>query len=787
MAQLAITTVQIVLLLAILMLLLLRRRGSSDETITRVAELRMLMERFDPTVREETRALRSEMSAEAQQARTENAADSRALREELLATVNSFGSQVSQGISDSRQEQAQAASQLRESVSAKLDRLISTVTGSNESLREALQSRGDALVQQVTGQLSEMRSEQSQAGAMLKESVQTALVALGGELRDTNKQLSLSVQERLGEATVKVGELTGSNEQKLETIRQLVATQLADLRTQQLHTGEQLTESVQSSFSRLSNDLRETDRQLNEAMQERLVVVANKIAELTAANERSQESSKGSNEILRETLQHRVDTLVQQVSAQFSEMRSEQSQTGGLLKESVQTALVALGGELRDTNKQLSLSVQERLGEASAKVSELTASNDQKLEVIRQHVASQLTDLRTQQVHSGEQLTESVQTSFGRLANDLRETSRQLSEAMQQRLIDVANKTAELAAANEKSQESLRGAVEERLQKLNESNSQKLEEIRQTVDEKLHSTLEKRLTDSFGLVTEQLGNVQRGLGEMKDLANGVGDLKRVLTNIKSRGGYGEVQLEMLIDQMLSPEQYVKNAHIGQGTQQTVEFAIKLPGQATGEPVLLPVDAKFPREAWDRLDDAQDRGDQEAVKQAREKLESTIRFAAKEISEKYVLPPTTTPFAVMFLPTEGLFAEVVRRAGLVDELQSKYRVTVAGPTTFAALLTSLQMGFRTLAIQKKGSEVWKVLAATKLEFEKFGGLMDRVEKNIGTVQNTLRDVGTRTRAISRTLKNVETVDLQPGEPTVLLGLADTPGADGDEPGPVALAS
>ena len=623
MIQLAIPAVQIVLLLAILLIMVLRRRGAADEAITRVAELRTLFERFDPTIREEMRAFRSEMSAQAQQARTEIAADSRALREELLATVNRFGSQVSQGLSDSRQEQAQAASQFRESVNAQLDRLTSTVTSSNDSLKTTLQSRVDALVTQLTGQLSEMRSEQTQAGGLLKDSLQAALVALGGDLRETNKQLSLVVQERLSEAGLKVGELTASNEQKLETVRQ--------------------------------------------------------------------------------------------------------------------------------------------------------------------HVANQLTDLRTQQAQSGEHLSESVQTSFGRLANDLRETSRQMNEALQQRLVDMGNKITELSAANETSQESLRGVVEERLQKLNESNSLKLEEMRQTVDEKLHATLEKRLTDSFGLVTEQLGNVQRGLGEMKDLASGVGDLKRVLTNIKSRGSYGEVQLEMLIDQILSPEQYVKNANIGVDTQRTIEIAIKLPGQATGEPVLLPVDAKFPREAWDRLDDAQDRGDQEAVKQAGEKLESAICFAAKEISDKYIVPPTTTPFAVMFLPTEGLFAEVVRRAGLMDELQSKYHVIVAGPTTFAALLTSLQMGFRTLAIQKKGSEVWKVLAATKLEFEKFGGLMDRVEKNIGTVQNTLRDVGTRTRAISRTLKNVETVDLKPGEPTTLLGLPDSLGPDGDEPGFIPPAS
>ena len=440
------------------------------------------------------------------------------------------------------------------------------------------------------------------------------------------------------------------SERILEKFGSQVSQVISDSRQEQAQAASQSRESVNTQFDRLTSTI------------------------------------TSSNESLKTALQNRVDALVQQVTGQLSEMRTEQGKSGGLLKDSVQVALVALGGELRETNKQLSLTVQERLGEAGVKVGELTTSNEQRLETIRQHVASQLTDLKTQQVQTGEHLTESVQTSFGRLANDLRETSRQLNEAMQQRLLDMANKIADLASANEKSQEALRGAVEEKLQKLNESNSQKLEEMRQTVDEKLHATLEKRLTDSFGLVTEQLGNVQRGLGEMKDLASGVGDLKRVLTNIKSRGGYGEVQLEMLIEQMLSPEQYVKNATVGKGT---VEFAIKLPGQATGESVLLPVDAKFPREAWERLEDAQDHADQDAIKQAREKLEGTVRLAAKEISGNYIAPPATTPFAVMFLPTEGLFAEVVRRAGLVDELQSKFRVVVRpDTTTLTALLTSL---------------------------------------------------------------------------------------------------
>jgi DNA recombination protein RmuC len=492
-------------------------------------------------------------------------------------------------------------------------------------------------------------------------------------------------------------------------------------------------------------------------------------AEISEQMQMSRKEAAAESRILREELVGVVNNFGGQVSEGVGESRREQGEAANRLQESVVTQFDRLTSTFTTCNEQLREVLQ---GRADALLGQVTG---------------QLVETRSEQSRGAIQLKDSVQTTLVALGGDLRGTNSQLSQNVQERLAEVTAKFTELSVATERNQEALRTTVEGRLDRLNESNSQKLEEMRQTVDEKLHSTLEKRLTDSFGLVTEQLGNVQRGLGEMKDLASGVGDLKRVLTNIKSRGGYGEVQLEMLLDQMLAPEQYVKNVKLREGTQQRVEFAIRLPGLGNGENVLLPIDAKFPRESWERLEDAHVRGDQEGVKQAGEKLEGAIRVAAKEIAEKYVQPPVTTNFAIMFLPTEGLFAEVVRRAGLMDELQTKYRVTVAGPTTFAALLTSLQMGFQTLAIQKKGSEVWKVLGATKLEFEKFGGLMDRVQKNIGTVQNTLRDVGTRTRAISRTLKNVDTADLKVADASALLARTGTPQLDDDERELAAQAS
>ncbi len=442
---------------------------------------------------------------------------------------------------------------------------------------------------------------------------------------------------------------------------------------------------------------------------------------------------------LREELAANVGRLGGQLNDNISEFRRDQVSAANQLRDGVSAQIDRLVNSTTESDQQLRDVMQEKFAG------------------LQEQVSDQLAEFRNHQGQTSEQLKESVQTNFSRLGSDLRETNKELSAKVQGSLVDLTGKIQELSDTNEQKQDALRQVVELRLDKLTESNTEKLEQMRQTVDEKLHTTLEKRLTDSFGLVTEQLGKVQLGLGEMKDLANGVGDLKRVLTNVKTRGGFGEVQLGLLLDQMLSPEQYVTNARIREDSQESVEYAIRMPGTQDGEPVLLPVDAKFPREAWERLEDAQSCGDQAAMKDAGNKLEAVIRTSAKTIKDKYVVPPTTTSFAVMFLPTEGLFAEVVRRPGLVDELQTTYHVCLAGPTTFAALLTSLQMGFRTLAIQKKGSEVWKLLAATKVEFEKFGGLMARVEKQVGTVQSTLKLVNSKTRTINRRLRGVEILD------------------------------
>ncbi len=326
-------------------------------------------------------------------------------------------------------------------------------------------------------------------------------------------------------------------------------------------------------------------------------------------------------------------------------------------------------------------------------------------------------------------------------------TLHQFGESLAQRLTALGEASTQRLAE-------LRSTVDERLKELQADNAGKLEEMRKTVDEKLHNTLEERLGQSFKLVSERLELVQRGLGEMQSLAAGVGDLKRVLTNVKTRGTWGEVQLGNLLEQILVAEQYAANVATRKGSADKVEYAIRLPGQDSGEQVWLPIDAKFPREDYERLIDAQERADIVGVDDAGRALEARIKAEARTIRDKYIDPPNTTDFALLFLPTEGLYAEVIRRPGLSELLQREYRVTIAGPTTLTALLNSLQMGFRTLAIQQRSSEVWNILGVVKTEFGKFGDVLDKVKKKLDEASNQIDATKVRTRAIARELRAVE---------------------------------
>ena len=365
----------------------------------------------------------------------------------------------------------------------------------------------------------------------------------------------------------------------------------------------------------------------------------------------------------------------------------------------------------------------------------------------RQESATAARGDREEQAQSLDRLTKALSAQVG-----------QLGTLQGQQLEAFAAQLARLTQSNEQRFEQLRLSIEARLGAMQADNASKLEEMRKTVDEKLHATLEQRLGDSFKLVSERLELVHKGLGEMQTLAAGVGDLKKVLTNVKTRGTWGEVQLEALLDQVLTAEQYEKNVITRPNSNERVEFAIRLPGREMGgsdkQPVWLPIDAKFPMEDYQRLIEAQERADPVAVELAAKALELRLRLEAKTIRDKYVEPPFTTDFAILYLPTEGLYAEALRRSGLADGLQRDFRISIAGPTTLAALLNSLQMGFRTLAIEKRSSEVWGVLGAIKTEFGKFGEALDATRKKLEQATKSIESAGVRTRQIERKLKGVE---------------------------------
>ncbi|WP_416445744.1 DNA recombination protein RmuC [Leucobacter sp. HNU] len=333
-----------------------------------------------------------------------------------------------------------------------------------------------------------------------------------------------------------------------------------------------------------------------------------------------------------------------------------------------------------------------------------------------------------------------------------------LRETLKSALDENAQRIQHLTETHVSKQAELQQTLREELEKLRQGNEAKLEKMRETVDEKLQGTLERRLGESFKLVSDRLEQVQKGLGEMQTLASDVGGLKRVLTNVKSRGSWGEVQLARQLEDMLTPEQYAENVAVRPGSAERVEFAIKLPGRGDDEtPVWLPIDSKFPQEDYERLLEAQEGGEKEQIEAASKVVERVILTQAKLIRDKYIEPPHSTDFAIMYLPTEGLFAEVIRRPGLASRLQNEYHITVAGPTVLMSLLNSLQLGFRTLAIEKRSSEVWQVLGAAKSEFQKYGQVWEKLEKQLQTAQNTVHQAGVRTRAVTRTLRSVETFE------------------------------
>ena len=423
---------------------------------------------------------------------------------------------------------------------------------------------------------------------------------------------------------------------------------------------------------------------------------------------------------------------------------------------------VAVSPELlRESSERLERELRDELGRSgSATRQELVQGLAQFQQALAQGLQGSNQSLAQQALAA----REAQDAAALRSAHNLTETMQRLAEGMREQLQAMSK-------GNDQRLAELRLTVEQRLTSIQQDNEKKLEQMRATVDEKLHATLEQRLGESFKQVAERLEQVHKGLGEMQNLARDVGSLNRVLTNVKTRGVFGEVQLAGLLEQVFTPEQYACNVATVPGSNERVEFAISLPGQRKdGQPLWLPIDAKFPREDYERLLDAQERADAPAADAAGKAIEARLRLEARSIRAKYVAPPHTTDFGILFVPTEGLYAEALRRPGLMESLQREFKVMLCGPTTLLATLTSLQMGFRTLALEKRSAEVWEVLGAVKTEFGKFGDVLAKARKKIEEAGSTLDAAEVRTRAMTRKLKDVEALPDDAAQQTLQLGLA-----------------
>ncbi|WP_194164350.1 DNA recombination protein RmuC [Lacisediminimonas profundi] len=444
----------------------------------------------------------------------------------------------------------------------------------------------------------------------------------------------------------------------------------------------------------------------------------------------------------------KISRLLQGQERTERELRSELQATAQGSRQEMGSTLAQFQQTLAAQMTSVATVQNNQIDSFSQQLVKLNESNAQHMETLRQTLAQQAQQARDEQ---GQALK--------RFSDTLQQTLTQMAESNARRMAEV------------------RATLEEKMRELQADNGKRLEEMRQTVDEKLHATLETRLGESFKIVSDRLEKVHQGLGEMQQLAIGVGDLKRVLTNVKTRGTWGEVQLAMLLEQLLTPEQYGVNVETVPGTNARVEFAIRLPGNDdSGTPVWMPIDAKFPKEQYERLVDAAERADSEGVAVFGRELERAVRVEARTIADKYLSPPLTTDFAILFLPTEGLYAEVMRRPGLTDELQRTCRVIVAGPSTLSALLSSLQMGFRTLALEKRSSEVWQVLGAVKTEFGKFGDVLAATKATLERAAKNIEQAETRSRQMARKLKTVEAMPADAAQR--LFGPADP--LDGFEP-------
>ena len=616
---------------------------------------------------------------------------------------------------------------------------VRAVVGERLSTVERGQER---IERSVRDEIVQSRAEASQQAAQLRD-----------ELRGTLKETGDSVDQRLDRFAAQLLELSTAVASRLEQFQQAMDARLHQSHVEQVAKLEQTAKVLGESATSLRSELTQTIKGFGDSISSRLAESSTThVTQLGEFGKRLDTFQKATDERLRNShLEH---------TAKLDQAKASLAESTATLRNELTQTMKGFGDSVDKRFAESNTSQLNQLAAFGVRLEKLTESNEKKLQEMRAELATTAAAQRAE-------MAASLKSLSGTLVDQVTGVASLLKKEM-----DVFSGTLlRLTETNEKRLNDLRTTVDAKLQAIQEDNAKRLETMRQTVDEKLQGTLEKRLGESFKFVGERLEAVQAGLGEMRTLASGVGDLKKVLSNVKVRGTWGEIQLGNLLAQVLAPEQFAANVSTKPQSSERVEFAIKFPGGDDGEEVLVPIDSKFPMEDYQRLVEASERGDPIGVEDCSRQLEHRIKLCAQDISSKYLNPPHTTDFGILFLPTEGLYAEVVRRNGLIETLQREFRVAVAGPTTLAAFLNSLQMGFKTLAIQKRSSEVWQILAAVKAEFGKFGEVIDAVDKKLTEASKKLGTVGTRSRAIERKLRDVQVLPAADAQAILLTGAAD----------------
>ncbi|MEW6370124.1 MAG: DNA recombination protein RmuC [Pseudomonadota bacterium] len=630
---------------------------------------------------------------------------------------------------------------------ADLNARLSLLEQASQGLVQAV-SRNEGGMQRIEQQLRGFTDATAVAMAASKSTLDEQLERTVGEARNGRAELNQAFQAfegRLGQQVAalstsigeRMAELLRTTTDSLETSRKLVDEKLGQTLEEARSGRVELTNAFSAFEGKLEQRFGSFDTSLGarfESLQ-------------TALTGRLDASSKALMDLLTQAQTDAANARTE-IAQALAKFRTEMTEHLGTVAQET--------GKARQALAESAAAFENRIQE---RFEALTVTTRGTLDSLKSDITNQLGVMSTAMKEQLEGNGNQVRNQFATLQDT------------------VAQQLAAMAQGSQTNSEQLRTTMNERLAAIQKDNTEKLEEMRRTVDEKLHATLEQRLGDSFKLVSERLEQVHAGLGEMKNLAGSVGDLKRVMTNVRTRGTWGEVQLGAIMESLLTAEQFARNVKTVPGSNDLVEFAVRMPGKADDAPVWLPLDSKYPVEHYQRLLDAHETMDKAVIQQAAGAFESSIRAEAKKISSKYVSPPYTTDFAILFLPTEGLFAEVARVPGLVEALQNEHRVVVAGPTTLAAMLNSLRLGFRTLAIEKRSSEVWGILGTVKTEFQKFGGIVEATRKSIDAAAKKFDEVGVRTRAIQRKLRDVQ--ELPVADAPTALAAGDFLGLDEDD--------